>query len=80
MGCCARLAHPWGAVIHNYKALAVLNRNAEREVSVEAQGGLRSAASTTVFSRVVRQHLFKAKSNPMLGMAVKDVLGCVGDN
>lgn len=80
MGCCACLAHPWGAVTYNYKAFAVLNRNAEMEVSVEAQGGLCSAASTAVFSRLVWQHLCKAKSNPMLGMAVKDVLGCVGDN
>lgn len=36
VGCCACLAHPGHAVIPNYKALAVQNRNTEREVSWEA--------------------------------------------
>lgn len=38
---------------------------------MKAQGELWSVASTTVFSRLVWQCLFKAKNNPILGMVLK---------
>lgn len=95
VGGCAGLAHPWGAVIHNFKTLAVLDWNWRRSLGstkmiwkFKTRTVTPHRSESTGWVAVVTTQLFVAdycdkahlqQNNPMMGMVLEGGLGRIWD-